>query len=103
MATKAFELWIQIRIVPIGPTDRGPEVVEVLFPTEICAQPPNRFGDWGRARAFRLHIFYNALSHFISSASSRQTGFRGHASEEAEVGGWHACNAASFIRRLISA
>src|SRR5438552_2524002 len=29
MATKAFELWIQIRIIPIGPTDRGPEVVYV--------------------------------------------------------------------------
>src|SRR6266511_3228183 len=29
MPAKAFELWIQIRIMPIGPTDRGPEVVEV--------------------------------------------------------------------------
>jgi len=29
MATKAYELWIQIRIIPIGPADRGPEVVEV--------------------------------------------------------------------------
>src|ERR1041384_7059607 len=29
MAAKAFELWIQIRIIPVGPADRGPEVVEV--------------------------------------------------------------------------
>ena len=68
-------------------------IIQVLFPAQICAQPPNCFGDWARERAFRLHIFYNALSHFISSASSRQTGFRRDASEEAEDGGWHAQNA----------
>ena len=103
MPAELFDLRIEFWIKPIGAADRGAQIVYVLFPTEICAQPPNRFGDWGRARAFRSHIFYNALSHFISSASSRQTGFRRDASEEAEDGGWHACNAASFIRRLISA
>src|SRR6266571_2473131 len=29
MAAKAFELWIQIRIIPIGPADCGSEVVEI--------------------------------------------------------------------------
>lgn len=103
MPGELLQLGMEFRIIPIGLQDTGLEVVWILFPTSICAQPRNCFGGWARVHVFWLHIFYSALSHFISSASSRQTGFRRHASEEAEVGGWHACNAASFIRRLISA
>ncbi len=78
-------------------------IINVLFPDEICAQLRGRLENWANAGHVRSHNFYRVLSHFSSSASSRQMGLRRHASEEAEAGGWHACKAACFIRRLISA
>jgi transposase len=78
-------------------------IIDVLFPPAICAlalsepqKPGKMWGCW-------LHIVQRFFSHFISSASSCQMTLRGPASEEAEAGGWHACSAASFMRRLISA
>jgi hypothetical protein len=78
-------------------------VVDLLFPTEICGRLRPAARKLGKGRCVRSHNVYGALSHFTSSASSRQMGFRGDAPEETEAGGWHACNAASFIGRLISA
>jgi transposase-like protein len=78
-------------------------IIDVLFPPRICGRPRPAARKLGKRRCVRSHHFYRALSHFTSSASSRQMGFRGDAPEETEAGGWHACNAASFIGRLISA
>jgi len=78
-------------------------IIRIMFPPPICAAPVRRRENTVKECVPWSHNVQRALSHFISSASSRQMGFRRHASEEAEVGGWHACNAASFIRRLISA
>ena len=78
-------------------------IIDLLFPPRICGRARPAARKLGKRRCVRSHNFYRALSHFTSSASSRQMGFRGDAPEEAEAGGWHACNAASFIRRLISA
>jgi hypothetical protein len=78
-------------------------IIDLLFPDEICARLREATRKLGNAGRVRSHNFYRVLSHFSSSASSRQMGLRRHASEEAEAGGWHACKAACFIRRLISA
>jgi transposase len=62
-------------------------IIDLLFPPQICAQPPKLLRRLGRSLRFWSHNVYSPLSHFISSASSRQMGFRGHAPEEAEEGG----------------
>jgi hypothetical protein len=78
-------------------------IIDLLFPDQICARLSMAARKSGKYSCAWSHNFYRVLSHFSSSASSRQMGLRRHASADAEAGGWHACRAACFIRRLISA
>jgi hypothetical protein len=78
-------------------------IIEVLCPVALCGQPEDPATNTGRNFKDRPHNFQRAFSHFISSASSRQTERAGRVAEEPATGGWQASSAFCFIRRLISA
>ena len=78
-------------------------IIGVLCPTALCGQHENPVANAGRSFMDWPHNFQRALSHFRSSASSRQTERAGRVAGELPTGGWQASNAFCFMRRLISA
>ena len=78
-------------------------IIHVLCPTALCGRPEDSPANAGRTLRGWPHNFQRAFSHFISSASSRQTERAGRVGEEFATGGWQASSAICFMRRFISA
>ena len=78
-------------------------IIHVLCPTALCGQHENPPVNAGRSFRGWPHNLQRALSHFSSSASSRQTERAGRVVGEFPTGGWQASNAFCFMRRFISA
>jgi hypothetical protein len=38
MPAKLFHLRVDLRIIPIRPRDRRPQIINLLFPTSICSR-----------------------------------------------------------------
>jgi hypothetical protein len=78
-------------------------IIKLLCPAALCGQHENPAANAGQTFRGWPHNFHRVLSHFSSSASSRQTERAGRVDGEFPIGGWQASNAFCFMRRLISA